>query len=471
MRRLSGLDGTFLNVELPDQPMQIIALGLLRAQTGVALTLDDLRRHLANKLDQLPAFRWRLVPIPLDLAHPVWVEDPHFDLTAHLSRVVLPEPGGTTELNAICGRLVSRCLDRNRPMWRMTLVDGLADGRQALVLEVHHALMDGLATRTTLARIFSEAELPAPPVPWRPCQVPGRLRLVAGALANDARELIRLPGLISRTRRARTAVRQRLEAAAVTVPKAGVDVPMSALNSGFTSERRFARASLPLNEVLAVKDIAGVTVNDVALAVVGGALRGFLEARGALPDRPLVASVPVGIAELTTIPRAEGNRVCFLHTSLATDIADPWERLQRVSAVTTEAKDRLELEGRELLADWLECIPPILAGPMVRRSAARHNAGNTGVKLDANVVVSNLRGPSVRWQLGSSYVVEEMYMAPPGAGVGLNFLLWDYAGHLLFGILSFTESIKDPGEVAMRLSRSFEELVSATALRRVAPTM
>lgn len=468
VRRLSGLDALFLNLEMSEQPMQIITLGLLRARTGGPLALEDLRRHLTARLDQLPVLRCRVVPVPLGLANPVLVEDLHFDLVQHLRHAVLPQPGGQAELDAACARLVSQRLDRGRPLWRITLIDGLADGRQALVLEVHHALMDGFAIRTTLARIFS-GEPPGSPAPWQPGPMPGRVRLVTGALAHNAQALARLPGLVGRTRRATVAVRQRLAGAAVKVPRAGVDVPLSAINSGFTPQRRFAQASLPLDDVLAVKDLAGVTVNDVALALVGGTLRSFLHARGMLPDRPLVASVPVGMAESGSTPRAEGNRVAFLHTSLATDVADPWERLVRISAVTTEAKRCFDLEGRELLADWLTSIPPILAAPLVWRSeAARRRPGKRGIKLDANVVVSNLRGPSVPWQLGST-VVEEMYMAPPGIGAGVNFLLWDYAGRLLFGILSYAESIEDPSELAMRLSRSLDELVAAAEFRR-APT-
>jgi WS/DGAT/MGAT family acyltransferase len=466
VRRLSGLDAVFLNLEMSEQPMQVITLGLLRARTGGPLTLADLRRHLAAHLDQLPALRCRVVLVPLGLANPVLVEDPHFDLGRHLHHAVLPWPGGREEVNAACAQLVSQHLDRGRPLWRITLIDGLADGRQALVLEIHHALMDGFAIRTTLERIFS-GEVRGSPASWQPGPMPGRLRLVGAALAQNAQALARLPGLVGRTRRATVAVRQRRAEAAVKAPEAGVDVPPSAINSGFIPQRRFAQASLPLDDVLAVKDLAGVTVNDVALALVGGALRGFLQARGALPDKPLVASVPVGMAESESTPRAEGNRVAFLHTSLATDIADPWERLARISAVTTEAKRCLDLGGRELLADWLTSIPPILTSPLARRSeAARRRPGKRRVRLDANVVVSNLRGPSAPWQLGST-VVEEIYMAPPGNGVGVNFLLWDYAGHLMFGILSFADSVKDPGELAMRLSRSLEELVVAAESRRV----
>ncbi|MGH3826272.1 MAG: wax ester/triacylglycerol synthase family O-acyltransferase [Pseudonocardiaceae bacterium] len=465
VRRLSGLDAGFLSLEMSEQPMQNIALGMLRAGTGGPLTFADLRRHLAAKLDKLPPLRCRVVPLPLGVAHPVFVDDPRFDLADHLHHAALPEPGGPEELGAACAQLASQFLDRDRPLWRITLIDGLADGRQAILLEIHHALMDGFAIRTTLARIFSGEEVSQPPC--RPARLPGRMRLVTSALAHDVRALARLPELAGRTRRAAVAVRQRQARAAVRVPKAGVDTPLSVINQGFTPERRFAWVSLPLESLLTVKKIACATVNDVALTLVGGALRGYLQARGALPDRPLVANVPVGMDEPEATPRAEGNRFSCLTTSLATDVADPWERLRRISAVTAESKACLDLMGREMLLDWLEYFPPMLISPMLRHSqVARRRAGKRAAKLDANVVVSNLRGPPVPWRLGST-VVEEMYLAgPPNNGVGVNFALWDYAGRLLFGILSFADSVEDPGELAVRLSHSLDELVAAAERRR-----
>lgn len=469
LRQLSGLDMLFLNIEMPEQPMQIVTVGLLRVRTGAPLTVEDLRRHITARLDQLPALRCRVVPVLLGLANPVLVEDLHFDLAQHVRHAVLPQPGGQPELDAACAQLASQRLDRDRPLWRITLIDRLTDGRQALVLEVHHALMDGFATRITLARIFS-GELPGSPAPWQPGPMPGLARLVTSALTHNAQALVRLPGLVGRTRRATVAVRQRRAIAAVKVPEAGADTPLSTINQGFTPERRFARASLPLDDVLAVKGGAGVTVNDVALALVGGALRGYLHARGALPDRSLVAFAPVGTEAPGATQRAEGNHVSGLITSLGTDIADPWERLQRVSAVTAEAKACLDLAGRELQEDWLECVPPLLSSPMARRSqAARRHPGRGPARLDFNVVVSNLRGPSVPWHLEST-VVEEMYVAGPPNGVGATFVFWDYAGRLLFGILSVAESIDDPGELALRLSRSLEELIAAAELRRVPTT-
>ena len=473
MRRLSGQDGGFLVLELPEQPMQTIVLALLRPGPEGPVQVVGVQRHLAARLHELPAFRWRVVPVPLGLSHPLFVEDPDFDLARHVRHAVLPEPGGEGELDALCARLAEQRLDRGRPLWQMTLVDGLAGGRQAIVLEIHHALMDGFATLATLARIFSAGEPGAGPDgdpashpagqpgdAWRSDRVPGSVRLVAGAVGHQARVLVRLPGLVATTRRGAAAVRQRRSQAAVRAPDAGVDTPLSAINRGFTAERRYSRTWLPLEEVRRVKEGAGVTVNDVVLATVASALRSYLEARGELPGRPLVASVPVGMEGRGAPPRAAGNRFSRLTTSLATDVADPWTRLETIAAVTREAKACLDLGGRRLLPDWLEYLPPVLGEPAVRRvQAARRNPGTTPAKLDANVVVSNVRGPPEPWRFGSA-VVEEMYLAgPPNGGVGVTFVAWDYAGRLLLGLLSFADSVEDPGELTAGLHRGLAELV------------
>ncbi|HEX9313836.1 MAG TPA: wax ester/triacylglycerol synthase family O-acyltransferase [Actinomycetota bacterium] len=483
MRRLSGQDDGFLLLELPEQPMQTIVLAVLRPGPEGPVQVEAVRRHMAARLHELPAFRWRVVPVPLGLSHPLFVEDPDFEVARHVRHAVLPEPGGDGELESLCARLAEQRLDRGRPLWQMTLVDGLAGGRQAIVLEIHHALMDGFATLATLARIFSGSADPAldpargldgdpggSPGASPRDRLPGGVRLVAGAIGYQARVLVRLPGLVATTRRGAAAVKQRRSEAAVKAPDAGVDTPLSTINRGFTAERRYARTWLPLEEVRRVKEAAGVTVNDVVLAVVAGALRSYLEARGELPGRPLVASVPVGMEDPGAPPRVTGNRFSRLTTSLATDVADPWTRLATIAAVTREAKVCLDLAGRQLLADWLEYLPPLLGEPAVRRvQAARHNPGTTPAKLDANVVVSNVRGPPEPWQFGSA-VVEEMYLAgPPNGGVGVTIVAWDYAGRLLLGLLSFADSVEDPGELTAGLHRGLAELVEAAERAALTP--
>jgi diacylglycerol O-acyltransferase / wax synthase len=466
VRRLSGLDGGFLGLEMPGQPMHCLAVSVLRTGISGSFSLHDLRRHLITRLESIPAFRWRVVPVPFGLAQPVLVEDPHFDIDNHLFHTVLPAPGGPGELDAVCARLASRPLHRDRPLWRMSLVDGLTHSRQAIVLEIHHALMDGVALRTALARIFAQDQPEVSSHSGRSARMPTRGDLITGGLAHNARTLARLPELISRTRRANTAVRQHQAAAAVTVPKGGVDLPRSPITPGGGPERRFARAVLPLETVLAVKDAAGVTVNDLALALVSGALRACLQAREIILDQSLVAFIPVSRTESELTPREVGNRFAWLTTTLATDVADPWERLAWITAVTAEAKRCLDLTGRELMADWLEYFPPMLADPIIRRAQkARNRPGKRRGRIGENVVVSNLRGPATPWQLRSA-VVEEVYLAGPLNGDnGVNVALWDYAGQLQFGIFSTADLVDNPEELARGLSHSLAEL--ATGRHRI----
>jgi diacylglycerol O-acyltransferase / wax synthase len=473
-RRLCGLDAAFLSLELPEQPMQNMALAVLRpaednGETPTPITLDDVRRHLACRLDVLPAFQLCVTPVPFSLHHPVFIKAPDFDLDHHLGHATLPAPGGPQELGRLYASFAESCLDRQRPLWRLTLVDGLDGGRQALVLEIHHCLMDGAAVLTTFSRLFSseDAQRAAPACVWGPERVPSRWRLIADAMADHRWGLAQLPALVRKTKRGAAAIREETAGSSIAVPRPGADTPPCSLNAGFTPARRFAGASLPLVDVTLVKDVAHVTVNDVVLSVVAGALRDYLEQRHDLPDRPLVANVPVGMEAPGDPPRAVGNRFTRLTTSLATNVRDPWARLQTISTVTRASKRRLDLTGREVLGEWLDLVPPAIASAAIRRGHRRRR--NHPDHLDANVTISNIRGPARPWSFGSA-VVEEMYItAPPNSGVGVTFVVWDYAGTLLVGVLSFADSVEDPGELADGLSRSLRELVTMARCRRETP--
>jgi diacylglycerol O-acyltransferase len=469
--RLTGLDAGFLALELPEQPMQSMALAVLdpaarRPDGADLITLDDVRRHLACRLDALPAFRLRVTPIPLGLHRPVFVEAADFDLDHHLSHATLPAPGGPRELNRLYASLAGSCLDRRHPLWRLTLVDGLNGGRQALVLEIHHCLMDGAALLTTFSRLFSSenAQQAVPASGWRPERTPGRWRLVADAVVDHGWGLVRLPTLVRKTKRGAGAIREASAGSPVAVPRPGADAPPCSLNVGFTPERRFARASLPLAGIKLVKDAAGVTVNDVVLSVVAGALRDYLEQRHDLPDRPLVANVPVGMPAPGDPLRAVGNRLTRLVTSLATNVADPWARLQTISTVTRESKRCLDLMGREVMGEWLDLMPSAVLSASVRHAHRRRRSHPD--RLDTNVTISNIRGPARPWSFGPA-VVEELYLTgPPNNGVGVTFAVWDYAGTLLIGILSFADSMEAPAELAVGLSRSLRELVTIARCRQ-----
>jgi WS/DGAT/MGAT family acyltransferase len=470
-RRMSGLDALFLSLELPEQPMQSMTVAVLRpveddGESPVSISLDDVRRHVACRLDALPAFRLCVKPVPFGLHHPVFVEAFDFDLDHHLGRATLPAPGGPRELDRLYASLAERRLDRRRPLWHLTLVDGLDGGRQALILEVHHCLMDGAVFLILLSNLFSsEAAQPNGPTSgWRPGRAPDQWRLVVQAMADHGRGITRLPALIRKTNRGIAASRKAMAGPTIAGSRSKADTPLCSLNFGFTSARRFARAMLPLAEVELVTDLAGVTTNDVVLCVVAGALREYLERRHDLPERPLVANVPVGIKASGDHSRAVGNHITRLTTSLATNVADPWIRLQTISAATRESKRRLVRMGPKVVSEWLDLMSPAIFSAAVRRNSRRRRSHPD--YLDTNVTITSIRGPARPWSFGSA-VVEEMYVtAPPNTGVGVTFAAWDYAGALLVGILSFADSVEDADELARGLSRSLSELVAIVRCRQ-----
>ncbi|MEZ5180129.1 MAG: wax ester/triacylglycerol synthase family O-acyltransferase [Acidimicrobiales bacterium] len=458
MRRLSGEDAGFLSMELPEQPMNTMAVAVLRSD-GPPLTLADVRRHLQGRLPQLPSFRWRIVRVPFGLHHPVCVDDPDFDLDFHLRSAVLEGAGDDAELDALFARIAERHLDRRHPLWQVTLVDGLQGGRQALILKYHHCLADGVAAFTTFSRVFSDAELPALPGvgPFAPTRLPRRGHLVVDAVADHARSLRGLPALIGRTRRGTAALKARRAAAAVAVPDFKGDAPWCELNDAFSVDRAYARVALPLDGVKAIKDRAGVTLNDVVLAIVAGALRTYLADRGGLPERPLLASVPVSFEAPDAPTRQSGNRFWSFTTSLATDVDDPAERLAAIGARAAEAKAQLSALGVDLVPAWLEHVPPFVADPGARALVERLRAEREAV--DVNVLVSNIRGPAEPWHLLGA-TVDDLYIdGPPSNGVGLNVMLWSYGDRLLFGVLAFADALRDPPALEAAFRSAYEALL------------
>lgn len=468
MHRLSGADAGFLYLELPSQPMHSVTLMLLHPESEGAppTTLEDVRRHLLAALPGVPCLRWRVKDVPLGLHHPVVYVDPDFDIDRHLFALTLPPPGAPEELDRCVAGLAEVCLDRGKPLWQVTLIDGLDDGRQALAIQVHHCLMDGAALLGSFGLVCSE-EPAAPSQDLEPAErVPGALRLLAGAFVDGLKALPRLPGLLARSVRGAKAVEDRKKSSPVRVPAPVADSPICSVNAGSGPGRHLARTMLPLADVRLVKAAAGVTVNDVAITLCGGALRSYLEAKGDLPTRPLVASVPVGIEGPGAAPRTSGNQWAILATTTGTDIADPWQRLEWVASVTTEAKTQLRVFGPELLRDWLEFFPAWMSIPAVRRHQIK--LARRPEKVGCNVTVSNLRGPRQQWRLGPAVVDEFYFTGPPSDRLGVVFVLIDQGERLAFSIQSVAGSVDDPETLAAGLHLALRDLVKAAESRGAA---
>lgn len=472
MHRLSGEDAGFLAMDLPGQPMCSMALGVLEP-SAEPLTLDELRAHLAWRLDDLPSWRWRIVPVPFGLHQPVAVDDPDFRLDDHVREVRLD--GGDAELEAWFAALAEEHLDPDRPLWQVWLVSGLDGGegaelgqtRQAVVVKYHHALADGVGAVTTLHRVFSDE--PLPPVqghgPYAPEPVPGAARLVLGALWAHLVGLLTLLGLLLRTWRGSRAVRAQRERASVTVPPYAEGAPRTVLNDAFTPGRAYVRAELPMAGIKAVKDAAGVTLNDVVLGVVAGATRRYLEQVDELPDRPLLTNVPMasGAPGPGDAPRQHGNRFWAFTTTLATDVTDPWERLLVISATARQGKTQLDALGTDVVLGWLDRLPPALARRGVVSVRERLEAATEDV--DTSILVSNIRGPAAPWSLRGRVFTDIHCDGPPSNGVGINVMVWSYGDRMTLGILGYADALRHPEVFRDAVATSFDDLVELAAVR------
>lgn len=466
MKPLAGSDAGFLYVETDDHTSTCVDLVVLAPPAGGRgpLTLDELRRHLADRLHLVPALRWRLSLVPGGIGHPVWVEDPDFDLGYHVRHAMVAAPGGDEEVDALVATLLPGLLDRRHPLWQVVLVDGLADGRQALVFRFHHALADGAGLIGTISRILDADGPPTAPSGGadpgadsaRPPR-PGRLFLAT--LVVQLRAWLAVPRMLVDTLRRFRAVEQRRSEAPVPVPQSMVDAPPSVLNNCDDARRVYARAHLTLDDLRAVRAAAGTTVSDVVLAVVAGGLRSHLLSRGALPDGPMVVNVPVGNDDPGAARRQTGNVFANYFAHLATDEADPRARLEATAAYDEEAKAQLEILGRTTLPAWLDRIPPLIAAPAARAIPRRRAA--KGSPPDFNVLVSNVRADVSSWQLGTRRVEHYSMSGPVAPRAGLNITVTGAGDAVTMAIVAHPDAVDRPADLARDLEAALAELVDA----------
>ncbi|MEY2570529.1 MAG: diacylglycerol O-acyltransferase / wax synthase [Acidimicrobiaceae bacterium] len=471
MERLSGLDASFLYNETPTLHMHTLKYAVLDVSTVPGgYDLERFRHELASRLHLLPPFRRRVIEVPGGLHHPVWIEDPDFDMDDHIRRIDVPAPGGRREMDAVISDIASSPLDRSRPLWEIWILEGLEGGRVGFLAKIHHSVADGIAAAALLANVMSASpdDIDAPPAasPWRSEPVPTAWRLVIDAVVDFIRAAGRLPGLVRRTLTQLRAVAAHRKAATIATPRPMIDTEKTPFNRALTPNRAFATATLSLDDVKLVKTAFAVTVNDVVLGIVAGSLRAWLDARAALPTKPLVAGVPVSTDDPGEISRLGGNKVSNLFTSLRTDLVDPVERLHAIHEVTGAAKVVHNLLGADMMADWSEYTPPRPYAAFMRlygrlRLADKH-------KPPINLVVSNVPGPREPLYIAGARLDGIYSVGPIVEGVGLNVTVWSYCGQLNVGVIACREHIPDPHEVTDGMATALAELV-AIAANPVAP--
>ncbi len=471
MERLSGMDATFLALETDTMHMHVGAVMVFDPASDSHRDLptryvDRLRSVIDERIHLVPPLRRRIVRVPFGLNHPVWVEDPHFDLDHHLRRASLPAPGGPAELAAFVADIASRPLDQSGPLWEMHVVEGLESGHVAVVPKVHHAVFDGSSGVEVVASFLDAAPAPAavsaPARPWRPEPIPTETELIGSAVSSLVRQPERAAGVLRRTFGAVHDLAERnrrlREEDDVAPPPAPFRAPRTSLNGAISPHRRFAFSQVPLDEIRTVRRVFGGTVNDVVLAAVAGALRRLLAERGERLDDPLVAMVPM--SRRTEADRGVlGNKVSAMLVSLATQIADPVERYTTIAAGTRLAKDQARVLSEELIQGWAQLAFPALSSRIARL------AGNLRVFDHVpplfNVLVSNVAGPEFGLWCAGARLVALYPLGPLIEGVGLNVTVASYEGNLYVGILGCRELVPEVAHLGDLLTDSFAELVKA----------
>ena len=461
MKRLSGLDATFLYLETPSSPMHVSGVFVADPSTAPGFSFESFRQLVAERLHLAPPWRRRLAEVPFGLHHPLWIEDPDFDLDFHVRRAALPAPGGRAELAQFAAEFHAIPLDRSRPLWQVYIVEGLEGGRVALVSKTHHAAIDGVSGAeivVSLLDLTPEVQHHEPAEEWKPDRVPTDVELVAYAMRSLARQPVAAVKATQRTVEMALNLRRRNRHPDVEPPPAPFAAPRTSLNTPITPHRRFAMADVSLDDVKKVKNAFGSTVNDVVIALCASALRKLFEARDEMIDTDLVAMVPISV-RTEDQKGAMGNKVSAMLTSLATTIEGPGERLEAIVAGTRRAKDQEKAIGADTLSDWTEFMAPALAA----RAARLYSAMRVADKMRPlfNVVISNVPGPGFPlYTCGAE--LEAMYpMGPITDGVGLNITIFSYRGSIHFGLVACRETMPDLDLMPGFLQDGLDELVKA----------
>jgi diacylglycerol O-acyltransferase len=456
---MAALDAKFLYSETPTTHMHTIKVAVSDvSDVPGGFSYDNLTEVLRQLLVRLPAFRRRVVSVPGGLDHPVWVEDPEFELRRHLSRMVLTDPGSDRQLAAAVAAFASKPLFRDRPLWELLVIEGLVSERVAVVVKIHHAVADGSAAvamlRNAVQGVAATASTEPIDDPWHPEPIPTRRRLLSMAAQDHVTRWRGLPRLVRVSIRQTRASEHRRRAFSPRPPIPLHHIPKTSLNVSITSERTFAMTNLPLGSLKAIRQAAGTTLNDVYLAICGGALRRYLSDLGELPHRPLVASVPVSTDPDSA--RLSGNRVDNLYVSIGTDIADPLRRLKQIHEGMEASKEVRGLLGHDGLAQRADIVPPQIYHSIVRMWGRSHIADRVNPPL--NVVLSNVAGPRDRISFGRTQLEALYSVGPILEGIGLNITAWSYADALGVSVLACPTSVPDPWSIIAALHDSLDGL-------------
>jgi WS/DGAT/MGAT family acyltransferase len=476
-RPLDPLDSAFITLEVPSAPLHIGAIIELELHDDLdpIARFDRIKETVRSRLHEIPVLTQRILRTPFDLAWPVFAEDPDFDLDYHVVRRAVPFPGGEAELDALVGRVMSRELVPDRPLWEMNVIEGLADGRAAIVIKIHHALVDGVSGAATLARFFDispeirepEAKTAEEVVPTEPLPTPMEL------LSRTASELLKRPSAVvdalsSSVEHAADALERVTKSALNDPPELGVHQPSifeahrTSINGTPGHSKRFARLRMDLNEVKYAAKARGATVTDFVMATVSGGLKRLFDARAEQLDRDLIAFVPINVRR-SGDEGDLGNQISAMLMGLRTDLEDPEDRIRAISRSQSLVADQQREHNARLLMDLAAAVGPTIASAAGRTMWALELFDH--LPPAANVVVSSVPGPPIPLWLGGYRVATAAPLGPLMAGLALNITVLGYVDQLEYGMLACTRRVPELYELRDWIAEEADYYFKSTPAR------
>lgn len=470
MEQLAGLDAAFLYLDAKNAPMHVGGVHLY-ASPDEGFGFAEFRAHVAASLAGSPVFRRRVVHVPLRLARPFWVEDPHFDLDAHLQHSALPDPGDWGRLRELAQRMFSRPLDPERPLWHMTFVEGLRGvaglpgNAFGVITRIHHAAADGVGTLDVFNALWSTSprrRRQRRRDGWRPEAVPGPLDLLRRGVAGTLGQPRAAAGWAWNLARGGLGAGLGLVEGGQHAPPLLFRAPKSLFNVPISSRRSFDALDLPLDGLRAAREaVPGATVNDVVLTICSGGLRRYLEGIAGPVPEDLVAMAPISVRSSL---HEGANRVSAMLVPLESACADPLPRLARIHRHAVDSKAYAGAIGARTLADSSRVVPFSLATAAARLYSGMHLSRYH--RPPFNLVITNVPGPRETLYLGPAALVRGYGTAPVLDGLALILVVTSYRDTLAISVTAGHEAVPDPDRLVTCLRASFDELAAVAQAHR-----
>ena len=459
MRRMDGLSAFMLEQERTGAYMHTLKISILDASDiPDGWDIRRFRESLARRIHLLPMFRWKFLRVPLGLHHPVWVDDPDFDLDYHVRRIACPTPGDREALCDLISQVYANHMDLSKPLWMIWVAEGLQDNKVALITLMHHAYTDGTGAARLLHRVYSDGpqELEPTATPWTPEPLPGKLALLGRALLDLPVTLARcLPGIGKGVVNLRKMKQKYEESGDELPPSVTRDSRDSPFNIMLGKGRTFVFETFELQDIRSLSKGFGVTINDIFVAAAAGAYRNFMISRGFDPDAgPLVTAIPVSKRPPEEDDDCIGNKSSADYLALPVHLADPMERLRASQHAGDVMKAHIQAAEGLDLSSVLEVTPPALLHLLdwfVKSKDGKFSG------IWGNAALSNVAGPREPLYLGRMKMSNWVSMGQIFHGLALNTTVWSYAGQLNLCILADHKLLPNGWELIDHYCEAFAE--------------